>query len=148
MPLLDVSSVLTDPDFADVISVTRRVQVVSNTGRVSTTDTVFPRLLGVVTMANPSDLDRGDDMQSNTRTIQLVLKFPLCGVSTGNQPDVVTWRGDNYVVRHVDLYPQFGAGFYQAECESIDKTDVKLLSGYTQQLNFTQPSNAVYAVLG
>lgn len=148
MPLLDVSSLLTDPDVVDVFDVTRRVQIVDNHGRTGTADKIFPRILGVVTMSSPTDLDRSEDFQVTSRSIQIVCKFALSSESTGSQPDIVRWRGSNYIVRHVDLYPQFGQGFFQAECESTNKTDVTLLGGYNPQLLFTQPSNAIFAALG
>jgi hypothetical protein len=129
MPLLDVTSILNDPDFADGFSAKRREQTVDTHGRLVTVERLIPDLVGVVTMTSPTDLDRGPDYQVNSRSITIVCKFPLRGESTNYQPDIVLWRGDNYLVRHVDLYPQFGAGFYQVQCESIEKTDSPLEPG-------------------
>ena len=149
MALLDVSSLLHDPDFVDGFLVKRRVQVVDTHGRMVASEVPIPALIGVVTMTSPSDLDRGPDYQVNTRSITVVCKFALRGETTNHQPDIVVWRGDNYVVRHVDLYPQFGAGFFQAECESMDKTDEALEPGARGgQLLFNVAANSAFFILG
>ena len=122
MALLDMSDALLDPMFLDAFKVLRRQEAIDDNGRSVTTTKTFNPVYGTVTMSSPSDLDRAADYQMATRTV--VLKFQLQTEVTGFQPDVIVWRGDNYLVRHVDYYPQFGAGFYQAECTSMDKTDV------------------------
>ena len=124
MALLDMSDALLDPMFLDTFKVLRRQETIDDTGRSAVVTRTFNPVYGTVTMNSPSDLDRSSDYQIATRTLTVVLKFQLQTEVTGFQPDIVVWRGDNYLVRHVDYYPQFGAGFYQAECTSMDKTDV------------------------
>lgn len=124
MALLDMSDALLDPMFLDTFKVLRRQEVMGENGRGENLIRTYNPVYGTVTMSSPSDLGRDVDFQATTRSISVVLKFQLQSEVTGFQADVVVWRGDNYVVRHVDYYPQFGAGFYQAECESMDKTDV------------------------
>lgn len=126
MPLLDVSEVLTDPDIATTFDVRRRAETVGTNGRSATSDTLFRNVVGVVTAIGPSDLERADGYQVTPRRISVVTKFRLRGEVTGFQPDVVVWRGSNYLVKAVDPYPQFGNGFVQAECSSMDKTDPAL----------------------
>lgn len=142
MPLLDVTSVLFDPDFADAFVVRRRVDGVDTHGRSNPTETVLPDVVGVITAASPNDLDRREGYQASTRSISIVTAFPLFTETNGRQPDIVVWAGSNFVVKHVDLYPRFGAGFFQVECESIDKTDPALLSGNTPQLNLSSATGS------
>lgn len=124
MALLDVSlDTLFDPMFLDSFVVNRRQEIVGNNGR-STLNVVQSNQQGVVASISPNDLVRRDDYQIGMRGITVVTAFQLQMVVQGYQPDVVTWRGDNYIVKHIDYYPQFGTGFYQAECMSIDKVDV------------------------
>ena len=122
MALLDVSSVLFDPDFIDNFEVVRRVETIDVHGRSSITEQ-RSRQIGVVTAISPSDLDRREDYQAMTRSISVVTQYKLRGEITGQQPDIIVWRGDNFVVKHIDPYPQFGKGFVQVECTSMDRTD-------------------------
>jgi hypothetical protein len=120
-PFLDVSEVLVDPDFADTFDVTRSPEVVNSFGESTVpVPQVIPGKIGVVTMASPNDLDRLPEGDNSSRTISIVTKFRLQGPSPGFKPDVVTWRGDNYVVKLVEPYVQYGAGFIQALAGSID----------------------------
>ena len=144
MPLLDVSEILYDVDLADVFKVKRRAESISTHGRSVIAETIFESVVGVVTASSPSDLDRKEDYQSYSRSITVVCKFHLRGETTGNQPDVVVWKGSDYLVKHVDAYPHFGNGFFQAECSSMNKTDPTFEDAVTGQLVFNQPLNAVY----
>lgn len=123
MPNLDVSDVLLDPDLADRFTVKRRPAGTNAHGRVETTPEIIPRVLGVVTAASPTDLERLDDNQRMGRNLSVVTKFRLRGPATGYQPDIVLWYGNDYVVKDVQPYPQYGAGFIQAIVGSMDSMD-------------------------
>lgn len=122
MAFLDVSTVLLDPDFTDNFSVTRRQETVDNNG-FSTVVPVTTQQIGVVTAASPNQLDRLAEADIFKRAINVVTKFKLQGEVVGYKPDLVVWRGDNYIVKEIDLYPQYGAGFIQALCVSEDLVD-------------------------
>lgn len=123
MPLLDVSDIVTDPDFADRFSVIRRKETVDDMGRASIGEQVFKKVLGVVTMGSPNDLERKDDYQNFTRSITVVTRFAVQGAVTGYQPDIIEWRGTRHLVKVCQPYPQFGRGFYQVECSSMANMD-------------------------
>lgn len=127
MPLLDVSDVLLDPMFADKFTVTQRAQTIGTNGRVQVTSTVVNNVGGVICMAGPNDLQRLDDNQRMGRVISVVTKFRLRGPSKDGvieyQPDIITWDGDLYVVRLVDKYNRYGAGFLEALAGSIKSID-------------------------
>jgi hypothetical protein len=146
MPLLDVTQILTDPDFADSFAVRRRTDVIDSHGRSVPTEQTFSPVIGVVTANSPSDLDRKEDYQTMSRSITVVCRFALRGETTDSQPDIVVWRGSNFLVKHVDLYPHFGAGFFQAECSSMNKTDNALQSGLIPQLAFNVAANSTYSI--
>lgn len=122
MPLLDVSDIVTDPDFSDRFTVVRRAETVDGSGRPSIAEQLFPAV-GVVTMSSPNDLDRREDYQNFTRSITVVTRFAVQGVVAGYQPDLIEWRGTRHLVKHVAPYPQFGRGFYQVECSSMNNVD-------------------------
>mgnify|MGYP003423079087 CR=1 FL=1 len=120
---LDMSDALLDPLFTSKFQVTRRAETVGTNGRSVITPTVHPDKLGVVTVASSSDLQRHPEVQITNRSIMIVSKFPLQAESVGFQPDLVIWRGSQYVVRALDPYQHFGSGFTQALCESMDLID-------------------------
>ena len=142
MALLDVSSILIDPDLTDRFSVRRRKADVDIQGRLAISEQLFTGIIGVITTANPNDLDRQDDFSVFTRTLSVVTRFRLRGEVKGYQPDVIVWHGNNFVVKHIDLYPQFGSGFYQAECESMDRTDNISDIILTGQMAFNSSNNS------
>lgn len=148
MALLDVSEILTDPDLIDSFNVRRRAETVDIHGRSTVSETLFPGVQGVVTAISPSDLDRRDDYEAMSRSISVVCRFRLHSETTGNQPDIVVWRGSNYLVKHVDPYPQFGRGFIQAECSSMDKTDPPLEAPNLGGFLFNNAANSAFILLG
>jgi hypothetical protein len=145
MPFLDVTQPLLDPEFTDSFTVLRRQEVVDSHGRSTLQTTTFAAIIGVVTASSPNDLDRPQDYEVFTRAISIVTKFRMRGEVVGYQPDVVVWRGDNFVVKHIGLYPQFGVGFYQVECESMDRVDNPTDPTLMNRLDFTLNTNSEYA---
>lgn len=123
MAYLDVTEILMDPEIASRFNVVRRAEVVDDHGLSTLSLKPFKNKIGVITATSPNTLDRGTDMQTMPRSITVVTKFKLQSEVTGFQPDVVVWKGSNYLVKSIDLYPHFGPGFYQAECHSMDRTD-------------------------
>lgn len=124
MPMIDVSELLTDVDFADKFDVLRRAEVISVLGVSQVTTTTLKNQIGVVTAGSPNRLERLDTVDYMPRIINVVTRVQLRGPAAGGKPDVVVWRGDNYVVSQIEPYPQFGRGFVQARCESMDAVDV------------------------
>lgn len=123
MPMLDVSDVLLDPDLADTFNVKRRTQVVGTTGRTTEVVTTHSNIVGVVTNASPNDIMRLEDYQSSERYLSIVTQFKLQLPSAGYNADLVTWRGDDYLVKTCEPYPQYGKGFYQAIVASVSMLD-------------------------
>ena len=141
---LDVTEALLDPYLTESFSVVRREEAVTEQGRESTINTIFSNVIGVVTIADPNDLDRPSEYGVFTRTISVISKFRLRGEVAGYLPDVVLWRGDHFVVKHIDLYPQFGVGFYQTVCTSMDRVDVSTDPSLTGKLRFNYLFNSGY----
>lgn len=142
MPLLEVSiDGLFDPMFSDLFTVRRRTEQVSGTGRSQVTSVSIPNVVGVVTMASGKDLERLPEAEIFERVISVVTAFKLQGETLGKQPDLVLWRGGVYVVKAIDLYPQFGQGLFEAICTSMDLVDQSYGGGGYQ---FNQQQNALY----
>lgn len=130
MPFLDVSDVLLDPMFCEALVVTRRVQGLTNKGRVSTTPTtVNPAPYGVVLPVTESPLERGASEQHLPRRIEIHTPYRLRSASQkadGSeqyQPDLITWAGESWTVVLVDDFSRYGAGFIRAEAVATDPLD-------------------------
>jgi hypothetical protein len=133
MPFLDVSDIVVDPDFADLMTVTRRGESVSAaTGRSETNLQVFDDVIGTVTMQDPADLLRREDSDSAPRLIFIATTFRMIPVSKGFKPDVITWPqvgqpgSTRYTVLKCYPYPRYGAGIYEVVAESMNATDEAL----------------------
>jgi len=128
VPIDIASQVVLDPLLAERVTVTRRAEVANAKGRSQVTPTVTPNVVGVVTMYENIELMRQEfpEMQFATRVISFISKFRVQTAVAGYQPDLITWRGDQYVVRKVSPYPQFGAGFYESVASSIDRMDAAI----------------------
>lgn len=126
MPTLDVSDVLMSPEFCDYVTVTRRAQTVNSFGEVGVTPTVYPNIPVVITTVPPEELRRGEDEQNEPRSFTIISMFRLQGPTVNNQPDIVTYLGDNYIIDWVEPYTRYGAGMIEARMSSIDHSDTLL----------------------
>lgn len=116
-PLLDVSEVLEDPMFLEMLTVKRRAITIGSNGRETVTETVF-NPYGVVNAGSPGDLIRTDAYEAARNVISVHVKaFRLIDPENGRRPDTVVWQGDEYVVKKSYNYSQYGAGFIAADCE-------------------------------
>lgn len=128
MAEIDVSDIIADGFISgDSFTVIRRLETVSDFGRVVITETRIPAF-GQVTPTGDNSLVRAEAYQTQANTIKVITNFPLRGPakdSAGNQyqPDVVEWRGAPYVVRVLNDYSAFGVGFVEAECSSMALID-------------------------
>ena len=130
MPLINVSLAITSPMLADHFTVLRRTQTVDNFGIASTANQPFPGLSGVVYPSDENELRRLPDLQVQEKALTVITRFALRGASETSanpavsfQPDIVVWGGNNFVVRKIEDWSQFGNGFILAICTSIDLVD-------------------------
>lgn len=122
MATLDVTDVLLCSEFTDNYVIQRNAEIVDDNGRSSVTP-IKIQAVGVITMASGRDLQRMPDMQFLDRVIKIATKTKLQSEVSGAQPDIIIWRGDSYVVKMCDLYPQYGQGWHRGYAASIDLTD-------------------------
>lgn len=123
MPDLDVSDIVLDPDFAELVTITRRAQAIGTTGRGTITPEVFGGVVAVITAGPDRRLQRGEDYSDLPKSLTIHTTFRLRSQSPGFAPDFVTWNGNNYVVTKILDWSRFGAGFIAAEIESRDLVD-------------------------
>ncbi len=120
MPLLDVTEVLLDPDFADTTLVChRQIQSRDDDNFTTNTQQDIP-FSGVVTVDRSLEARRMAAGQNINGAILIVTQFRLTQGQPGLDADVVTYRGREYRVTFVDPYTAYGAGFVQAHCELME----------------------------
>lgn len=148
MPQLDLREALLDPMMVDFFAVVRRQESITQKGRSSTVKRRF-NTFGIVDAASPNDLDRLEDYQFQTKAISVVTQFKLRGVSQQSkknyQPDLIFWASDYFLVRTVEDYSRYGAGWIQAIATSTDFIDeAPGMDGYIPSCNFTDLRNSGY----
>jgi galactose-6-phosphate isomerase len=117
-PLLDVSDVLTDPDFFDQLVCTRKAETVTGQGLSQITPTVV-NFYGVVTSDRGELLERLAAGERAVGSILVVTKTPLVDAGSGQTADVVTWNGRDYTVQKINPYSRYGVGFIEAYCDLL-----------------------------
>lgn len=113
MPLLDVSDVLLDPDFADTITVYRQAVTVGSDGRSVRVQTAF-NTGAVITPDKFSTLQRQAEGANVSETITVTTQFRLTSLTDGYDADEILWNGKRYVVIAVGDCTRYGAGFVEA----------------------------------
>ncbi|MGR7993837.1 hypothetical protein [Xanthobacter sp. ZOL 2024] len=116
MPLLDVSDVLLDPDFADTITVYRQSVTIGDDGRSTRAETVTSAI-AVVTPDQWSTLQRQAEGSNVSETITVVTQFRLIPSMDGYDADEITWNSKRYVITAVGDCSRYGAGFVEASAE-------------------------------
>ena len=118
-PLLDVSELLTDPDFVTTgIICTRNAQTVGENGIAVNAQTTT-RFSGVVTNDKGDLLERmaaGERIKGN---ITIHTRFQLRDGGAGYSADIVTWNGSQYTVSMVLDWSTYGRGFIVATCDLL-----------------------------
>lgn len=118
MPLLDLSDLVDDPDFADdtgTLFLVRTMVAVNGFGEVVGSSTPTP-LTGTITPASGSVLDLLPDGARASGAILLHTKTPLHVVTDGQEADGILYRGKAYTVSALADYSAFGVGHCAAVC--------------------------------
>ncbi len=113
MPFLDVTDVLSYPDFQTTFGVIRTATNVSNLGEtVLTPQNYF--VSGVVEPASTKELERLPEAERLSGTIRIFTTFRLSDGDETITADVVVWNGRQYTVKTVDDFSEFGRGYIDA----------------------------------
>lgn len=152
MPGIDVTGILLDPDIAGTpFTVIRRSEIVSNFGLSTVRSKSIPNVRGSVQPTGENSLVREAAFDVQAKTIKVITTFRLRGVSTqagaNYKPDLILWNGDYYEVRVINDYSQFGGGFIDAECTSIDYVDQAPNASptYVGRMDFSNTANSGWA---
>lgn len=124
MPGLDVSFMVVDPMLSTTVSIKRRAQTVDAKGRATNTPTLIPDVVGVLTQREPSDLERAADGDVVMNRITFCTKMQIYDALSGFAPDVIVWKGMDYLVTQSLPYSEFGAGVYEVHAEAMKQPAV------------------------
>lgn len=115
----DVSDVLLDPDFNQAFQITRTTETVNNSGRtVETTVTVSTS--GVIHPATKEQLERVPEADRSSEIIAVYSQTSITPGSDTLLPDVVAWKGKTYRCVGLMDWTDYGVGFSEALCASVD----------------------------
>ena len=128
MPGLDVNVVLYSQLRMDTFTVVRRESGVNEQGRTVTIERKIPTT-GVVQPTGANTQERPKDYATGRKSCLVVTQFRLRAQTQGYIPDLVLWRGDDYLVETVEDYTNYGRGFVQASCTSQDLQDAPPMGG-------------------
>lgn len=117
MALIDVSDLLTDPDFTDTVTLIRRSVTVNTYGEGVLTETPSS-ITAVVQGANTETLERMPEGARLSDLIEIYYKGTLTAESASGYADVIVWHGKRYQVFEVtEDFTNYGAGFTKAVCK-------------------------------
>jgi len=128
MPDIDVTDVVLGSAVAgEEFIVIRRVETVQQNGE-STVQTFNYPAFGSIQPEGDNDLEREADYDAAVRSIEVITPFRLRLAAVDQQgkqfkPDIVSWKGNNYVTITVEDYSHFGRGLNRALCTSEDFVD-------------------------
>ena len=117
MALIDVSELLTDPDFTNTVTLIRRASTVNTYGENIMTETQST-ITAVVQGANTESLERVPEGARLSDLIDVYYKGQLTAESPSGYADIIVWGGKRYqVFEVVEDFMNFGAGFTKAVCK-------------------------------
>lgn len=119
MPLLDVSELLTDPDFCQSDLICNRAKQVVGLNGLAVNMPVRIRFTGVVTQVSGAELERNAVGELITGTILICTRFRLTDGKIGLTADVIDIGPRRYTVTNVYNYSQYGRGFIEAICDLL-----------------------------
>ena len=116
MALIDVSDLLRDPDFTNVVTLIRRSSSINDFGEQVLTETPC-NIVASVQGINAEDITRLPEGARLSDVITVYYRGDLQPESKGGYSDLIIWQGRRYTVKTIDEnFINFGAGFTRAIC--------------------------------
>lgn len=115
MGLIDTTELLFDPDFVDALTLIRRVPSVDSFGQSSTTDTPFATIGSIQPITGKAAQRLPEELQfSDVRSFWIKATIQTDG--SGIYPDLISWNGENYAIKIVFAWTNWGAGWCEGVC--------------------------------
>lgn len=119
MAAIDVSDIVSDPDFQDIVTLKRRTSTVNTYGENVLSETSASVYM-VIQPASPDDLQRLPDSVRRRDAVTAYYQGTLSAdIADGAYPDVIVWNGKRYQVQTADPYNNWGNGYARAICSLI-----------------------------
>ena len=116
MALIDVSDLLRDPDFTNVVTLIRRAVAVNEHGENVMTETPC-HITAVVQGDNTETLDKLPEGARLSDVITVYYRGTLTAERPGGYADIIVWQGKRFQVKEVaEDFLNYGAGFTKALC--------------------------------
>ncbi len=115
MALIDVSELMTDPDFVDPISVITRVPAINSLGEMSMTETVLQSVGSV----QPADWKTVQKLPEGMRVANVAsfwFKGKIIATEPGKYSSILVFNGVRYQVQTVADWSNFGEGYCEGTC--------------------------------
>lgn len=115
MALIDVTSLLVDPDFVDQVQIIHRTPVVNSFGENTLTE-VCVNTVGSVQPASGRALQRlPEDLQVQNMS-SFWIKGEIIATATGKYTDLLVFRGKRYQVVNIFDWMNYGPGYSEGLC--------------------------------
>lgn len=117
MARIDVSELLSDPDFTDSITLIIRASTVDSFGENVMTETAST-ITAVVQGYSTETLERVPTGARLSDLIEVYYRGQLTAERPGGYADVIVWRGKRYQVFEItEDFINYGVGFTKAVCK-------------------------------
>lgn len=115
MANIDVSDLLSDPDFVDPCILIHRVAVVNEFGENVTTETCV-KTVGSVQPASGKVISRLPDSLRVANLRSFWIRAEIVADGDARYPDLIVFRGKRYQVQTVDDWENYGNGYCEGTC--------------------------------
>lgn len=115
MANVDVSFLVTDPDFADPIKVIRKTQSLNDYGEAVYTEKTYS-LTGVVQPITGEALERLPEGARQNGAVTVWTQFEFQTQATGGHADTLIWKGKRWQALSNAPWTNFGNGYTETIC--------------------------------
>jgi hypothetical protein len=116
MALIDVSDILRDPDFTNVVTLIRRAVTINEHGENVMAETAC-YITAVVQGDAQEILEKLPDGARLSDAIMVYFRGTLTAERPGGYADIIVWNGRRYQVKEIaEDFHNYGAGFTKALC--------------------------------
>ena len=112
MALVDVTDLLTDPDFIDAMSIISRVAVINTYGENSVTESTV-NTFGSIQPISGKDLLRLPESLREKNVSTFWVKGQIKGTACDAYPDILVFKCKRYQVQQIMDWMNFGQGWTQ-----------------------------------
>lgn len=119
MAQIDVSDLLLDPDFIDNLTLIHRTASVSSSGHTVLVES-SQVTVGSVQPANGQQIMRLPEALQSSDVRAFYIKAVIQSDGSAQYPDVILFQGGRYLIKQVEQWLNFGAGWNMGICVRED----------------------------